>query len=35
MLILLSDFSCVLLFATVLIVARQAPLSKGFSRQEH
>ena len=35
MLILLSDFSCVLLFATLLIVVHQAPLSKEFSRQEH
>ena len=32
---LLSRFSCVWLFATVWTVARQTPLSTGFSRQEH
>ena len=31
----LSCFSCVLLFATLWTVALQAPLSMGFSRQEH
>ena len=31
----LSRFSCVQLFATLLTVAPQAPLSLGFSRQEH
>ena len=31
----LSCFSCVRLFATPWTVARQAPLSMGFSRQEH
>ena len=30
----LSHFSCVQLFATLWTVARQAPLSMGFSRQE-
>ena len=32
---LLSCFSCVWLFATLWIVAHQAPLSMGFSRQEY
>ena len=32
---LLSCFSCVGLFGTLLAVARQAPLSVGFSRQEY
>ena len=32
---MLSCFSCVLLFATLLTVAHQAPLSMGFSRQEY
>ena len=32
---LLSFFSCVRLFATLWTVAPQAPLSMGFSRQEH
>ena len=31
----LSRFSRVQLFATLWTVARQAPLSVGFSRQEH
>ena len=31
----LSCFSCVQLFATLWSIARQAPLSMGFSRQEH
>ena len=31
---MLSSFSCVLLFATLWTIARQAPLSMGFSRQE-
>ena len=31
----LSPFSCVRLFATLWAVAHQAPLSVGFSRQEH
>ena len=31
----LSCFSCVWLFATLWIVARQAPLSMGFSRQDY
>ena len=31
----LSCFSCVALFASLWTVARQAPLSTGFSRQEH
>ena len=31
----LSHFSCVWLFATTWTVARQAPLSMGFSRQEY
>ena len=31
----LSHFSYVRLFATIWTVARQAPLSVGFSRQEH
>ena len=31
----LSRFSCVWLFATLWTVARQAPLSMGFSRQEY
>ena len=32
---LLSRFSPVQLFATLWTAARQAPLSMGFSRQEH
>jgi len=32
---MLSRFSCVHLFATLWTVACQAPLSMGFSRQEH
>ena len=32
---MLSCFSCVLLFVTPWIIAPQAPLSMGFSRQEH
>ena len=32
---LLSHFSCVQLFAMPWTVARQAPLSMGFSRQEY
>ena len=32
---MLNHFSCAQLFATLWTVARQAPLSKGFSRQEH
>ena len=32
---MLSRFSHVQLFATLLIVAHQAPLSLGFSRQEY
>ena len=32
---MLSPFSHVRLFATLWAVARQAPLSKGFSRQEY
>ena len=32
---MLSHFSCVQLFATLWTVAHQAPLSMGFSRQEH
>ena len=32
---MLSRFSCILLFVTLWSVARQAPLSMGFSRQEH
>ena len=32
---MLSCFSCVLLFATLLTVTHQAPLSMGFSRQEY
>ena len=32
---MLSHFSCVRLFATQLILACQAPLSMGFSRQEY
>ena len=32
---MLSLFSCIWLFATPWIVAHQAPLSKGFSRQEY
>jgi len=35
MLLLLSHFSCVQLFVTLWIVALQAPLSMGFSRQEY
>ena len=31
---MLSHFSCVQLFANLWSVARQAPLSRGFSRQE-
>ena len=31
----LSHFSCIQLFATLWIVAHQAPLSMGFSRQEY
>ena len=31
----LSHFSCIQLFATLWTVARQAPLSMGFSRQEY
>ena len=31
---MLSHFSCVRLFVTLWTVARQAPLSMGFSRQE-
>ena len=33
--ILLSHFSCVRLFVTLWTIARQAPLSMGFSRQEY
>ena len=32
---MLSYFSCVQLFVTLWTVARQAPLSMGFSRQEY
>ena len=32
---MLSHFSCVRLFVTLWTVAHQAPLSMGFSRQEH
>ena len=32
---LLSRFSCVQLFVTLRTIARQAPLSMGFSRQEY
>ena len=32
---MLSHFSCVQLFATLLTIACQAPLSTGFSRQEY
>ena len=32
---ILSRFSHILVFATLRIVARQAPLSMGFSRQEY
>ena len=32
---MLSHFSCVQLFATLWTVARQVPLSLGFSRQEY
>ena len=35
MYMVLSCFSCVRLFATLWTVARQAPLSEGFSRQEY
>ena len=35
LLLLLSCFSCVRLCATTEMVAHQAPLSLGFSRQEH
>ena len=35
LLLLLSHFSCVWLCATPKTAARQAPLSLGFSRQEH
>ena len=31
----LSHFSCIRLFATLWIIACQAPLSKGFSKQEY
>ena len=31
----LSHFTCVRLFATLCTIARQAPLSMGFSRQEY
>ena len=34
-LLMLSCFSCVQLFAALWTVARQAPLSMGFSRQEY
>ena len=34
-LLLLSLFSCVRLYATPWMAAHQAPLSLGFSRQEH
>ena len=33
--LLLSCFSCVQLFATLWTIAHQAPLPKGFSRQEY
>ena len=32
---MLNCFSCVQLFVTLLTVAYQAPLSMGFTRQEH
>ena len=32
---MLSCFSCVCFFETLWTVARQVPLSMGFSRQEH
>ena len=32
---MLSHFSCVQLFATLCTVARQAPLSMGFSMQDY
>ena len=32
---MLSRFSCVCLFVTKWIIARQAPLSMGFSKQEY
>ena len=35
LLLLLSRFSCVRLCATPQMAAHQAPLSLGFSRQEH
>ena len=35
LLLLLSHFSCVRLCATPQMAAHQAPLSPGFSRQEH
>ena len=35
LLLLLSHFSCVQLYATPKTAAHQAPLSLGFSRQEH
>ena len=35
MLLLLSHFSCVQLCATLWTVARQAPVSKGLSKQEY
>ena len=35
LLLLLSRFSCVRLCATPEMAAHQAPLSLGFSRQEH
>ena len=33
--LVLNHFHCVQLFATLWTIARQAPLSMGFSRQEH
>ena len=33
--LLLSQFSCVRLVVTLWTIARQAPLSTGFSRQEY
>ena len=32
---MLSHFSCIQLYVTLWTVARQAPLSKGFSRQQY
>ena len=32
---MLSRFSCVQLFVTLWVIAHQAPLSVGFSRQEY